>query len=340
MEKSGIMSKRLRSNDFVPGLSTSVRDESGYNDDGYDETSLLPTGYGSADGSSDLYEDENGSYEGGRVKVEGGGQLNTNSRGYNGGMMMNGGIKTENNGLLPTNGSSSSNEAVRLGVKREREETTTYPGAATTFNSTTLSSSSSLMNHNTHTNSSSSNSLGTKPLASSFLPPTSSFYGGTEKKEGGMNPGLSSNSTATSSVESEWMKHDNVGLRQLMAINGLSPIVPVCDVCGTNRHVVEHARNAVMVCTNCGMQVGTTILTAEAEWRNFGDAESAEANRVGGPDDEFFGLGTLLSSASGDDQKLRRAHFRGGFQFYIMFIMCIILTIYYLFNNNYRPFPR
>ncbi|TBU00048.1 subunit Brf1 of transcription initiation factor IIB, partial [Hamiltosporidium magnivora] len=77
---------------------------------------------------------------------------------------------------------------------------------------------------------------------------------------------------------------------------------PTCDNCSESQFVTEDVKHGQLVCTRCGLVVGDKIIDEGSEWRTFGDSNSMDPSRVGGPNNpllECEQLDTLISSGSG-----------------------------------------
>jgi transcription initiation factor TFIIB len=88
--------------------------------------------------------------------------------------------------------------------------------------------------------------------------------------------------------------------QQLAAV--VSTYQPECPSCRTNVYVVEDAQRGANICRQCGIQIGGQLISEGSEWRSFADDGTSSHNdpsRVAGPDDEFFGLGTVFVGANG-----------------------------------------
>lgn len=81
---------------------------------------------------------------------------------------------------------------------------------------------------------------------------------------------------------------------------GLTAYTPDCESCGTAAKVIEDHHNGCLICTNCGMQIGGQLISSGAEWRTFADdgtKKNMDPSRVGGVDDELFGIGTSVGGS-------------------------------------------
>ena len=98
-----------------------------------------------------------------------------------------------------------------------------------------------------------------------------------------------------------------VGVVRKAALVDLEPQCPECKRAGT---VIEDHRQGILVCTECGLQLGGQLISEENEWRDFDDegpkSHGASNNRVGGVEEGlyFMGLSTVMGqgvegSASG-----------------------------------------
>ena len=86
---------------------------------------------------------------------------------------------------------------------------------------------------------------------------------------------------------------------------------PKCTECGSG-DVLEDHRAGVLVCTNCGLQLGGQLISEDVEWRDFDDdgprSHGVQANRVGGVEDGLFfmGLSTVMGAAGDGNNALAR----------------------------------
>lgn len=101
----------------------------------------------------------------------------------------------------------------------------------------------------------------------------------------------------------------------------LVDLEPECTECHS-RAVIEDHKAGILVCTDCGLQLGGQLISEENEWRDFDDdgprSHGAQSNRVGGVEDGlyFMGLNTVIGqgadgSASGAMARLQAASTSG-----------------------------
>lgn len=78
---------------------------------------------------------------------------------------------------------------------------------------------------------------------------------------------------------------------------------PECSECHS-RAVIEDHKQGILVCTNCGLQLGGQLISEESEWRDFDDdgprSHGAQSNRVGGVEEGlyFMGLSTVIGQGA------------------------------------------
>jgi transcription initiation factor TFIIIB Brf1 subunit/transcription initiation factor TFIIB len=73
------------------------------------------------------------------------------------------------------------------------------------------------------------------------------------------------------------------------------PTCPECKAVGLKGDTIfDDWTNGVSVCTECGLQTCTTLISTDREWREFESGEGAEKNRIGGPEDPDVGLSTCI----------------------------------------------
>jgi len=72
-----------------------------------------------------------------------------------------------------------------------------------------------------------------------------------------------------------------------------------CPECKSGGEVIEDMHEGQMVCTECGLVLGT-VISEDAEWRNFSDRRGSDPNRVGGPESGLLaeaGLATVMGES-------------------------------------------
>lgn len=68
----------------------------------------------------------------------------------------------------------------------------------------------------------------------------------------------------------------------------------ICSNCSTAEHLVEDVVHASLVCTKCGMEVLSKMLSAEKDWNNYGNG--VDNSRVSAkPDNPFSTCGTYIA---------------------------------------------
>ena len=83
----------------------------------------------------------------------------------------------------------------------------------------------------------------------------------------------------------------------------LIDLEPECTECHS-RAVIEDHKQGILVCTNCGLQLGGQLISEENEWRDFDDdgprSHGAQSNRVGGVEEGlyFMGLSTVIGQGA------------------------------------------
>ena len=83
----------------------------------------------------------------------------------------------------------------------------------------------------------------------------------------------------------------------------LVDLEPECTECHS-RAVIEDHKQGILVCTNCGLQLGGQLISEENEWRDFDDdgprSHGAQSNRVGGVEEGlyFMGLSTVIGQGA------------------------------------------
>ncbi|EPR79275.1 Transcription initiation factor TFIIB [Spraguea lophii 42_110] len=94
----------------------------------------------------------------------------------------------------------------------------------------------------------------------------------------------------------------------------IRPYVPVCGDCGEKTNIIEDFKNGYNVCGNCGCVVGERLIDDRSEWRSFGDSNTDDPSRVGGPSNPLLDmeqLDTVIGSAPGTaSHKLARTQMR------------------------------
>ncbi len=74
--------------------------------------------------------------------------------------------------------------------------------------------------------------------------------------------------------------------------------------------MIEDTHSGFVVCSKCGLQIGGQIIDEGAEWRTFADDSGGQdASRVGGKDDQVYGLRTMIAEGS----ELSKVHNRSGY---------------------------
>ena len=91
-----------------------------------------------------------------------------------------------------------------------------------------------------------------------------------------------------------------IGVVKKAALIDLEPECPECH----SRAVIEDHKQGILVCTNCGLQLGGQLISEENEWRDFDDdgptSHGTTANRVGGAEEGlyFMGLSTVIGQGA------------------------------------------
>lgn len=91
-----------------------------------------------------------------------------------------------------------------------------------------------------------------------------------------------------------------IGTVRKAALVDLEPQCPECH----SRDVIEDHKQGILVCTNCGLQIGGQLISEESEWRDFDDdgprSHGAQSNRVGGVEEGlyFMGLSTVIGQGA------------------------------------------
>lgn len=73
-----------------------------------------------------------------------------------------------------------------------------------------------------------------------------------------------------------------------------SSITPVCAHCRSNKDVFEDTTRGCNICCNCGRQIGGMLVSDGADWRDGGNADSAQG------DDAFYGTQSVHADAAGN----------------------------------------
>lgn len=109
-----------------------------------------------------------------------------------------------------------------------------------------------------------------------------------------------------SKVEEESPEEKAMARRHMLILEGLLvPAEPSCNECaaiGKFPEVRMDQAGGIYVCTECGLQLGSQIISGDTEWRSFEDdghsSNKVDPNRVGGPEDDLFadmGLSTMIA---------------------------------------------